>query len=236
MKKIFGSWKNVVINYLFQEDLISFYAFFSVIFIECAYLWLFQTKDIVVKFTFLLLAYVVNVVLFSWLKGMNEGNRLEIVFARLYTAGFAVIFLVGSYMNFFLNLILVAIAFSFTFVWILIRQYQNVCATRARGIEGWIRNLFRNKVFWTISQIVVIGLPFITFTCFLVLIPTLPVILKIIITLAYIILMPYTSLLEGAILAQSIFEIAYDIYWNPEIKEIVKVFRDIRIKSSKKRY
>lgn len=222
MKKIFESWLGVTFNYLISDDLISFYAFFTTIFAECAYLWAFQPKQIACVFTVLLLLNIVNVLVFAGLKGWYEGCKQEVAVARWYVVCFVIIFIIGCFINFWLNLILVAIAFCVTFLWINIRGYQDTCYVGFDGIVGALGNLFNNKVFWTISQIIVLGAPYVVFTWMLALIPGFPIFLKVIIPILYFIFAPFIALIEDEMVAQNIFEIAYDIWYDEKNENIRK--------------
>ena len=224
MKKFFENWKSVAINYLIEDDLISFYTFFTVIFAECAYLWAFQSKFIAVGLTIVLLGYIANVVVFAWFKGCHEGSKAELAIARLYIVGFAIIFIIGCFINFWLNLVLTAIAFGVTFLWINIRTFQDTQLMGYRGIVGVISKLFNNGVFWLISQIIVIGLPFAVFSWMLVLIPGLPLALKIIIPIVYFVIAPFIAFLEDEMVAENIFEIAYDIWYDEEYDRMMKQY------------
>lgn len=225
MKKLFQTWK-ARFDYLIKEHIISFYTFFTVIFAECAYLWAFHTKFISIGLTIVLLAYIANVLVFSWLKSFYECERKELIMARLYVVGFIVIFIVGCFINFWLAVILTLIPFVITYLWIGIREFQDDdYSDNWDGIIGALVRLFKNKVFWIISQVFVIGLPYLAFTVMLVLIPNISLILKIIIAILYLIGAPFIAYaacidFSGDELSyRDIFEIAYDISYFDSEKE-----------------
>jgi len=214
MKRFFENWKEIAVDYLIADDLISFYTFFTVIFASCAYLWAFQPSSVAIGLTIVLLAYIVNVIVFAWLKGWYEGNREEPIIARLYVANFLIIFLIGCFINFWLNLILTLIAFCVTLLWINIRTFQDTQFMGYSGIVGAIGKLFNNGLFWVISQIIVLGLPFAIFTWMLALIPGLSLWIKFVIPIIYLLIAPFIALLEDEMVAQNIFEIAYEIWYD----------------------
>lgn len=224
MKRFFKNWKGIAVNYLIADDMISFYTFFTVIFAACAYLWAFQPSSVAIRLTIVLLAYIANVIVFAWLKGWYEGNREEPIIARLYVATFVFIFIIGCFISFWLNLVLTAIAFYITFLWINIRTFQDTQFVGYRGIVGAISKLFNNVVFWLISQIVVLGLPFAAFTWMLALIPGLPLWIKIVIPIIYFVIAPFIALLEDEMVAENIFEIAYDIWYDEEYDRMMKQY------------
>ena len=125
MRKLFQTWKSYF-DYLIEEDvIISYYTFFTVIFAECAYLWAFHAKLVPIGLTVVLFAYIVNAIVFSCLKNIYEGERQELIMARLYVVCFIVIFIVGCIINFWLNVILTAIPVVITYLWIGLREFQD---------------------------------------------------------------------------------------------------------------
>jgi len=224
MKKFLKNWKGVFVDYFVEEELISFYAFFTIIFAECAYLWAFESKAVSIGLTIVLLAYIVNVLVFAWLKGCFECSVKEITISRLYIAGFIILFIIGCFINFWLNLVLIAIAFGITLLWVGIRCLQSTGFVGFKGIINIISAPFYNKPFWIISQIIVLGAPFAIFTWMLALIPGLSIVFKIIIPIAYFVIAPFMSMLEDELMAQNIFEIAYDIWYDEEYEKMMKQY------------
>lgn len=219
MRDILETWQEGI-SYLLGDDLISFYTFFTVIFAECAYLWAFEITSTAIWLTIVLLAHVVNVMVFSWLKGFYEGMKQEVLVSRFYIINFAVLVIIGCIINFWLNIMLTAIAVVITFWWIVIRDFQDSCYVGYNRIITMISKLFYNKIFWIFSQIVVIGLPFVAFAWFLALIPTLPLLFKVIIPTLYFIFIPFISCIEDEFAACNIFEIAYEITWDETFEEM----------------
>lgn len=226
MKKFFENWKEIAVNYLIEDDLISFYTFFTVIFAQCAYLWAFQSKSVAIGLTIVYLAYIANILVFAWLKGCYEGERKEPIIAKLYVVVFALIFIIGCFINFWLNLVLTAVAFGVTFLWINLRTFQDTQLMGISGVVGAISKLFNNKVFWVISQILVLGLPFATFTWMLALISGLALWIKVAIPIIYFVIAPFIALLEDEIVAENIFEIAYDIWYDDKFESEMRKYTD----------
>ena len=235
MKKLFENWKSIAYNYMVCDDLISFYTFFTIIFAECAYLWAFETKFVAINLTIVFIAYIANILVFAWLKGWYEGEKGELIVARLYIVGFVTIFIVGCFISFWCNLLLTTIAFGVTYLWVKIRNFQDTQYMEFRGVVGAVSKLFNNAVFWVISQIIVIGVPFVAFVCMLTLVSELSITLKILIPIVYFIAAPFISLLEDEMVAQNIFEIAYDIFYNDKFESKMRELVDKHMLDSLKK-
>jgi len=205
MKSIIEHWLEGL-SWLFTDDLISFYTYFTVIFAECAYLWSHYTLSTALPFTIILLVYVLNVLIFSWLNGYSIGGiKAEKKIKIAYIAVFLIPFVIGCFFDPIICLLLTLVPTSITFIWIIVRTLQDTY------YEGTIPGLFRNKIFYIFSQIVVVGAPFIVFVIFLAIIPALPIVLKILIPIIYLLLIPFISYYEDSIgTALNIFEIAFD--------------------------
>ena len=206
MKKIVKFWKSGI-TWLLTDDLISFYTYFSIIFAECAYLWSYFPSSVAMPFTIILLAYVINVIVFGCLKGLWEGAKIEMIFSILYVIIFIGLFTIGCIYNTSISIVLTIIPLVITFIWIQLRECQDY-------IISWLANnlnkIFSNKFFYILSQVVVIGCPYIVFVIFIAMLPAFPIILKALIPIIYLLCIPLISLLEDEACC-NIFEIAYDI-------------------------
>lgn len=230
MKKLIGEWLEEVVDmwtdgvsYLFGDAVISFYTFFTLIFAECAYLWTFQEKSLAIPFSVILLGYVLNVCVWALFKGWHEGERKELVFTIIYVADFVVLFAIGCFINFWLSVILTIIPFAITALWIAIREFQ-ICIFVGPHpkIVMLISKLFMNKIFHLVSQLIVVGVPFVVFVVFLAQIPTLHTALKIIISVLYFICIPLIAYYEDDTAALNIYELAYEVTWSRHYEEYVR--------------
>ncbi len=208
IENLLDNWAGGLI-YLITDDLISFYTFFTVILAECSYLWAFYEFEIASPITFILLGYILNVIVFARLKGNAEGTKLEKAFSTLYVAVFVTFFILGCCFNWAIIIIATAISFGVTALWIVIRKYP----------------LFDNRIFWILTQIIVIGTPFVAFVIFYTKIPFLPTALKVIIPVLYLIFSPLIAYFEDDTAASNIFELAYDITWSKEYEECCEKFK-----------
>ncbi|MGN1298856.1 MAG: hypothetical protein ACI4UE_02590 [Candidatus Scatovivens sp.] len=208
MKKIVEFWKRGI-TWLITDDLISFYTYFTIIFAECAYLWSHFSASVAIPFTIILLAYVLNVIVFAWLKGNWEGTRKELIFSILYVIIFIGLFIIGCIYKTSISIILTIIPLVITFIWIQLRTFQDTI-----NISRSTDKLFSNKFFYILSQVIVIGCPYIVFVIFIAMIPTFPIILKVLIPIIYLPCIPLISLFEDETASCNIFEIAYDITWD----------------------
>lgn len=224
MKKLIENWNNGL-HYLITDDLISFYTFFTIILAECSYLLSFHEFADAIPITIILLGYMLNVIVFARLKGNAEGTKLELVFSILYVTVFVTLFVIGCFFNLAISITTTAILFGVTALWIVIRNHQDTFYYLPDGlpkITYLINNLFGNKIFWILSQIVIIGGPFIVFVIFCTKIPFLPIVLKVIIPLLYLSLSPLIANYEDDSAALNVFELAYDITWSKEYEDYCK--------------
>lgn len=225
------------LSYLIADDHISFYTFFTVILAECSYLWGFHEISVAIPITVILLGYMLNVMVFARLKGNAEGTKLEKVFSILYVSVFVILFIIGCFFNWAISIITTAILLGVTALWIVIRNHQDTFYYLPEGlpkIAYLINKLFGNKIFWILSQIVIIGGPFVVFVIFCAKISFLPIALKVIIPLLYLIFSPLIAYFEDDSAASNIFELAYDVTWSKEYEErykkILKMDEDINNK------
>lgn len=199
MKKIFAAW-NYGCSYLFSDELVSFYVFFTMIFAGCSWLFAYQELSVAIPLTIVMLGYVANTMLFSWLKGNAEGTRREKIFSICYVTVFAILFTIGSVVNVIIHVIMMAIILLVTAVCIWIREYQ-------------LPVLFQSIALCT---------PIIALAICFAEIPWLPTVFKIIIPVIYAICSPLIAYYEDNAAAQNIFELAYEITWSKEYEERMK--------------
>ncbi len=213
VKDAVGLWMSAW-NFLITDDLISFYTFFTVIFAECAFLFANYPLKQAIPLSLILCLHIVNVIICSYKKSYNEGTRLEKTTIVVYGGVYIALLLIGCIFSILLSVVLTIIPVVVTFLWVRIRNCQDTL-----GLNNIIDKIFGNKIFWCFSQIVVIGLPFAVFVYFVATIKGLPIVFKILIPVIYFILMPFLSFLEDEN-AYDIFEIAFDVEWSKESKEI----------------
>lgn len=208
MKQVIESWEDGLRN-LLAEDFISFYTFFTVLLAECAYLWAFCSKNEAISMTVFLAIYALNVIVSALLKGYWEGTRTEVVCSVFYVIAFLIFFTAGCFTNGKRNVIMTAIPLVTTFIWIGIRYFQEYGG-------------FKSFYTWLVSQIIVIGAPFIAFTVCLASISDVPIALKIVIPIVYLACAPWIAYFEDNSCSCSIFGIVWDITWNKELEELTE--------------
>ena len=120
MKNLISNWKTGLC-YLFSDDLISFYTFFTIILAEFVYLRIFCVDPIIMPFTIILTGYVINVLVCALLKGYFEGCILEVIFTAIYSIVFVILFLIGCSINVKISLIVTIIPLIVTAILINIR-------------------------------------------------------------------------------------------------------------------
>lgn len=213
MKRLVELWRTGL-DWLITDYCISFFTYFTIIFAECAYVWSYYSTEVAIPFTVILLAYVLNVIVFGWLKGIWEGTRKELIFSILYVIMFIGLCIIGCIFNTLLCLALTIIPLIITYICIQLRDFQ--------ATNGFLR--LTNKTFikgflYIVSQVIIIGCPYAIFVIFLVTIPTFPILLKVLIPVLYFIGIPFISLLEDEGASCNIFQIAYDITWDKDFEE-----------------
>jgi len=222
MRDFWDNWYEGLV-YLFTDDLISFYAYITTVLAEIAFLWGFF-PEIAIPFTFLLSLSIVNLIVCSGLKGMFEGNKLELIGARSYVIIFGILFIVGFFFNWLANIILFIIPLIVTFLWIQIRVFQcTAFCGKFPKVIMFFAKIFRNKIFWLISLIFVIGAPFALLVAGICL-TGLPGWIKMLMVAIYAIFIPFIPYAEDNLGASNVFEIAYDITWSKEYEEEMKKF------------
>lgn len=199
MENLIGMWRGGFSS-LFSDDSISFYTFFTVIFAECFYLRSFYLTFIATAFNIILLGYVINVIMFAWIKRcISSPNKDEIV-ASLYSTIFALLFIIGCIINFWTCIAMTAIPLINTFLCNKVRYIQDEC---------WFRKRFTFAYY--LSQVIIVGVPIIAFVICALITPTIPIFLKVIIPIIYVFTIPFIVLIEDKIGRYNIFDIAFRI-------------------------
>ena len=214
MKDLFESWMDGL-GCLIDDDLISFYTFFTLVLAEISYLFAFQPLSVAMPLAIIFFGYMLNVVVCAIVKGNFEGTKIEKICSIVYVLVFVALFIIGCIINWKITLICTIILFAITALWIAIRDHQDSVyaykgQTTREKLALKINSLFRNKVFWLLSQIIVIGAPFIAFIVMFANISAIPTVLKIIIPIVYVILAPVIAFFEDASACCTIFELAYE--------------------------
>ncbi len=215
MKKI-KNFYSYALGLFFQDDLISFYAFFTSIFTEIAYLWAFQSELISFNsaISISLLLYILNVILLGLLKGSFECTKFSNKVSIAYIAIFIGIFAISCYLNrekFIMHTILTIIPIAFSGLSCAVRTFQNTATVSySNTISTKIELLFQTKIFLYLSEFIIIGIPYILLVVFFAIIPGIPLIIKILFPIVYLFVAPLFALIEDNIAAMSIFEIAFD--------------------------
>ena len=83
MKKIINEWK-YGLAFLFDDDLISFYTFSTIVLSEITFLWAFMPISQALPFTFILSGYILNVIISAFIQGMWETTIIKNIFSYLY--------------------------------------------------------------------------------------------------------------------------------------------------------
>jgi len=216
MKKIAEAWITGW-GYLLGDELISFNAYFTIIFAEVAYLFTYQ-PHLALPFTTLFAFCIANVCICSYVKGFWEGTKIELITSRIYVINFVLIFILGCLFHFKGNIILMFLPFLVTGVCVFFRENDPFWgigyhfAQKKNPLSKLLCILC--KIASPILQLLVVFGPSLIFA-FLLFKTTLPLHLIITILTLLFISMPFFAQMEDDFSACTIFEIAYDVYYNP---------------------
>lgn len=198
-KNYFNTWKEGF-SYLLSDDLISFYSFFTIIFAECIYLKVFcSNSSVAIPLIIVLLSYIVNIIVSSWLIGNYEFTDKVKKYSIIYLIVFVLLFIIGCFINIKLNVIITIIPLAFTKLATIIRDFQD--------IEYIVLPDLITINLLIISEIIVVVIPFFTLILSIVNIPMLPIWLKVTLPLLYFVFMPFISYLEDVLASKNIFEL-----------------------------
>lgn len=196
MKKIYETWR-CGWEYLFSDELSTYYTFFTMILAECALLWCHAEKIVAFPFTLLLIACILNVIICAALKGAFE----ELWVSILYISVFAILIALGCKINPIISIIMIGIPFIVTLVSTLIQEWLYSCIVSDTNIES-------------IIILVIHAIPYIVFIIFLAQIQSLPILLKVIIPIIYFVCIPFMPIYEDNAATNNIFELAYESDWH----------------------
>ena len=216
MKKVIENYFDAI-YFLRTDDCVSFYTYFTIILAECAFLWSHYSASMAIPFTIILVAYIINVAVTGVLKGYWEGDRKELVFSILYVVNFICLFVIGCCIKLTMCIVLTGIPLIITAIWIQLRTFQDTT-----GISEVTDKLRKINFIWYFVQLIVLGVPYALFLISIIQIHTLPIILKVLILILYLLCIPFIVLLEEEFAAINIFELAYDIMWSKELEEFKK--------------
>lgn len=204
------------------DDLTSFYTYFTLVFSEIIVLWV-HYQAIALPFTILLSVSLVNILATSFLKGRFEGTKLELVFTILFWAILGGAFISGFFFNVAANLILFAIPIAYSAMSITIRIFQNSKVKSEIKFITVLSNLFGNPLFWLITQLVVLVVPYWVLVSSILMLPIDSFYIKLAICVVYGMLMPYFAYIEDEWGAQNIFELGFTVVWSKDLDEAVEV-------------
>ena len=196
MKKIYETWR-CGWEYLFSDELSTYYTFFTVLLAECALLWCHEEKIVAFLFTLILIGCIFNVIICAALKGVKEKLWVSI----LYISVFVILFVLGCIIDPIISIIMIVGPFIVTFFSILILEELYSCPSSGTGIES-------------IIMLVIHAAPYIAFVIFLAQISVLPILFKVIIPIVYFICIPFIPIYEDIAVTNNIFELAYENDWH----------------------
>lgn len=202
MKKLIYTW-SCGWEYLLYDDLFSYYAFFTAILAEIAFLWAFL-PNIAFPFTIFLTICILNVCFCACI-----ASHVPRASCIIYSGTFLAVLIIGCFINVLASILLVILPFIFTIIgnFLKMLQISIPIGFPDESLEVKVFNLFEKKHWvYLLSQIFVTFGPFIIFTIFLALSP-ISILLKVIIPLIYLLIMPLIAYMEDSLATLSIFEL-----------------------------
>lgn len=199
MKKIINAWRLGLEGLLF-DDLISYYVFFTIAFTECCYLFTFKEYDIAYKLTWMLVGYIVLILGVAWFKYATY--KLDRAIPILGIIAFMALFYVGCTISFK--------TFAFMTFTLLLSTLTGMVLREVQDSGVYLKKEIYNKIVEGALLFITVGVPFILFTVFLCMIPSLPIVYKIIIPIVYLSLAPFISYIEDSWACNNIFELFFE--------------------------
>ena len=200
MKRMYQAWQ-AGLSYLLYECIFSFYVFFTAIFAECAYLFTFCNFSTATLLSAVFVGYIVTILITARYKGRYEGFKQESHVKVASLIVLLILFIVGCIINWKICLLFTLIPPVSTVI---------IMPLAAAAVLTTFKKIFTLKVNWFIYQLIIIVIPFIAFTVFLSLVPTIPIIFKIVIPIVYLICVPFIAYIEDNFAAGNILDIFLD--------------------------
>lgn len=220
LRDFFEDWISGV-NCITEGELTTFYTYFSIVISEIICLWV-GFQEIALPFTILGILSMLNILICANLKGNYEGTKRELIVACIYVLVFVAIFIAGFFFNWLANLVLFLVPFILTGILSFLNEYTStIFVGNLSKIEKKISNILENPVVGMIARVLVIGLPFLSFTLS-ILSTHFAIALKCIIIIGYALLVPVYAYLEDELAACNIFEIATWVLWSKEYEQAEK--------------
>ena len=188
---MFESWKRGW-AYLFGDDLVSYYAFFTVIFVEIAFIWGGILDINLTLYTILLIACILNVLITAFLKGswICENVLLKRIVSITYVLIYITLLVVGCLNNVKITCVLFGVPLVFAGIFTILRG---------------------NDLFYLL-QFIMIVVPILTFAYFLLKVEMFWGFKAIAFTV-FTLLLPIWAEIEDSWATQNIFELAYEVDW-----------------------
>lgn len=201
-------WMNGFVD-LVYKDLIAFYSYFLLVLSELVCLWVFFPKNTATPFTWLIALYSLNILVAAYNNGRYDNEKKEMIFMLGHAAISVILVIIGIVLNFRMSIKVFFLPLVVTALCVFIRMLQmsdTVFDEKSRTIMQ-IKKFFENKLVWVISQILIIGVPFGMFAWSIFQIK-FHIVFKLLLIVAYIILIPAIVYLEDVVDIGSIFDIA----------------------------
>lgn len=201
------------VRLLVEHNCNSFYVFFTCILTEIVYIHSKFPEKEKYKLMQLLIGYIIIVLICSWLKGLTEGTRRELLVSKLYVSFLFFLFMVGLIINKNAMLFFTIIPIIVTLVYVIMGKLEDYYDLMTFCENPYNGDYYRGT-FNTIIIIILYLIPLGFFICSVIWDLKIKVIPAIIIIIVYSFLVPLISFYEDFISENNVFEIAYNIYYD----------------------
>ena len=201
------------VRLLVEHNCNSFYVFFTCILTEIVYIHSRFPEKEKYKLMQLLIGYIVVVLICSWLKGLFEGTRRELLVSKLYVSFLFFIFIVGLIVNKDAMFNFTIIPIIVTLVYVIMGKLEDYYDLMTFCESPYDGDYYRG-VFNTIIVIILYLIPLGSFIYSIICDLKIKVVPTIIIIIGYSFLVPLISFYEDFISENNVFEIAYNIYYD----------------------
>lgn len=189
-------WKKFI-GFEFFDSLLSYFTFMTLILAAGSFL--LMTRPQHMWWLILMqVAYYMAIMVFTFLTGFNEDQNATRLAKVLYAVVIATFILIGCLINFRYHLMATLIVFGVSYVFSKLRQCQKFKYTSdEHKFLTWLSRVFQTRVFYGISQTILVFGSFVLLGIFWLNISTINAVVRFIVFGIYLFLIPMLGIFEG---------------------------------------
>lgn len=189
-------WKKFI-GFEFFDSLLSYFTFMTLVLASQSFLLMAQPQHM----WWLILvqaAYFILIMIFTFLLGYGEDQGRARVAKLLYVAVIAAFTLIGCLLNLKYHLMATIIVFATSFIFSKLRQCQKYkYKSDEHKFLTWLSRVFQTRVFYGISQTILVFGSFVLLGVFWLNVSTVNVVVRYIVFGIYLFLIPMLGIFEG---------------------------------------